>query len=1023
VSGLKEETALGAARSRFLEGLPKKAAEIRASVAVGAGAPENGPARDELRRRVHALHASALVFRVDDLAKLLDEAIVILDGYRRDGRPIDDEAIDRLMSVVGAVISAAPPLSHPSDENRSTLPGVGGSDASRLSPHEHPTRPGTVSTVSFGLMSPQPRASLIAPRPSKAPSIDTVLSVMLVGPLATRLAAALPADRFEVSLAEARDALVAARHGAPDVIIAGDDVVSHVGTELVRALRGDPMTDLVPLLLVTTNHELGRATARERGLDDVLTTSADARALAEKVARLAGLLPSTRGAELGSITLRDAAERMAEEIRRGLVDAADRGADDVISLGDGTELFAATWSAIARMRTAIVDRSQGRVHFRDVERRGGPAWLAMGSAPTTAQSAVDVSLTGRRILVADDDPAVRWFFVGLLEDAGAEVLEAPDGETALDFSRRYALDLVITDILMPKLDGLSLSRELARDPTTADVPVIFLSWKEDFLQRMRELRAGAVGYLRKEEGAAVILDRVRDAFRPRLRFEARLRDGGDVRGRVEGLGLSSILRSVSRIRKDARITVRDVSNLFEIDVRRGQIVELVRTASDGTFARGRRALASLLGVSAGRFAVLPPVIGQRPGVEPIGPEIIEREATRLGALIDSVSGRGLALADRIDLDESVVATILPISPPEIIDVVHRLERNPSPRRWLLSGEVAPEVLGAALVELARRGAVLSVRGEAGEDRVVEALARRRGVTAEEITGSPSHPKLPAVGARDTHDYADANAPLEEAEGVIEDSSAPVESVAAAQDSQDSQDSRDRETSDDEPELSVGDAERIDSGVIELPAEDEGLIVSSNAAASALAAAAVPTAPRRASPDDTVKVHRGAARSIEAAQGSATGERALAGWIVPLGLAVVLALIVGIAMLAMRDTPGSHRRGDPGVPLATATERSSATPTPRVDLVPPIEDPLLYGVIVPLGGLGTQVPGLTAGKGALVVEAPAPASVRVDGQDVGQAPVTRAVDPGFHQLEVRLGDEVMFRRIPVRAGQARRLLIH
>ncbi|MCB9603613.1 MAG: response regulator [Sandaracinus sp.] len=80
----------------------------------------------------------------------------------------------------------------------------------------------------------------------------------------------------------------------------------------------------------------------------------------------------------------------------------------------------------------------------------------------------DVSLEGRRVVVADDDPAVVWFFAGLLREAGAIAIECEDGREALDEARRKRPDVIVSDILMPRLDGLALCRELKRDPGLAD---------------------------------------------------------------------------------------------------------------------------------------------------------------------------------------------------------------------------------------------------------------------------------------------------------------------------------------------------------------------------------------------------------------------------------------------------------------------------------------------------------------------------------------------------------------------------
>ena len=92
--------------------------------------------------------------------------------------------------------------------------------------------------------------------------------------------------------------------------------------------------------------------------------------------------------------------------------------------------------------------------------------------------------------------------------------------------------------MMPEIDGFTLCRTLRRDVALHDVPVILLSWKEDLLQRVRELGAGAAGYIRKETDTRAIVARVREALRPRSRIETRLREDGEVRGRMDGVSVA-----------------------------------------------------------------------------------------------------------------------------------------------------------------------------------------------------------------------------------------------------------------------------------------------------------------------------------------------------------------------------------------------------------------------------------------------------------------------------------------------------
>jgi two-component system, chemotaxis family, chemotaxis protein CheY len=101
------------------------------------------------------------------------------------------------------------------------------------------------------------------------------------------------------------------------------------------------------------------------------------------------------------------------------------------------------------------------------------------------------------ILAVDDSPSMREMVVYLLRDAGYEVVEADDGEKALELARSKRVDLVLTDQNMPKMDGLSLIRHLRAIPNYRDTPIMMLTTESspDMKQRGRE--AGATGWMVK----------------------------------------------------------------------------------------------------------------------------------------------------------------------------------------------------------------------------------------------------------------------------------------------------------------------------------------------------------------------------------------------------------------------------------------------------------------------------------------------------------------------------------------------
>ncbi|HEY7421923.1 MAG TPA: response regulator transcription factor [Gaiellaceae bacterium] len=122
-------------------------------------------------------------------------------------------------------------------------------------------------------------------------------------------------------------------------------------------------------------------------------------------------------------------------------------------------------------------------------------------------------MTASRILVVDDDDDIRGLVGALLERAGHDVTEAPDGRAGLRELYSGSADLVILDVSMPGLDGWAT---LERIREVSDVPVLMLTARDAELERVRGLRGGADDYVVKPFGREELVARV-DALlrRPR----------------------------------------------------------------------------------------------------------------------------------------------------------------------------------------------------------------------------------------------------------------------------------------------------------------------------------------------------------------------------------------------------------------------------------------------------------------------------------------------------------------------------
>jgi CheY-like chemotaxis protein len=101
-----------------------------------------------------------------------------------------------------------------------------------------------------------------------------------------------------------------------------------------------------------------------------------------------------------------------------------------------------------------------------------------------------------KILLVEDSKPIRHENECALHKAGYEVICAEDGETALQMSRSQKPDLILLDMILPKMTGPEVLRRLKSDPVTAEIPVVVLSSLSE-KNRQRLLEAGAEEYLEK----------------------------------------------------------------------------------------------------------------------------------------------------------------------------------------------------------------------------------------------------------------------------------------------------------------------------------------------------------------------------------------------------------------------------------------------------------------------------------------------------------------------------------------------
>ena len=115
----------------------------------------------------------------------------------------------------------------------------------------------------------------------------------------------------------------------------------------------------------------------------------------------------------------------------------------------------------------------------------------------------------KRILTVDDSRTMRDLLMAALTGAGYQVLQAEDGVCGLEVLRTEAVDLIITDINMPRLDGFGLVEEVRSDARHRATPILVLTTESDQAKKDRARQAGATGWIVKPFNPAKLVDAVR----------------------------------------------------------------------------------------------------------------------------------------------------------------------------------------------------------------------------------------------------------------------------------------------------------------------------------------------------------------------------------------------------------------------------------------------------------------------------------------------------------------------------------
>lgn len=172
----------------------------------------------------------------------------------------------------------------------------------------------------------------------------------------------------------------------------------------------------------------------------------------------------------------------------------------------------------------------------------------------------------KRILTVDDELSILKFLRSNLEDRGYKVISATNGEEALDIIERELPDLIILDVMMPKMDGFEVCRRLRE---WSQIPIIMLSARGDESDKVQCLELGADDYIVKPFGSNELMARVSAVLRRTKAASTPPTISAITRG---DLDINFAQRKVTRAGEDIKLTPTEYALLQELAVNSGKVL-------------------------------------------------------------------------------------------------------------------------------------------------------------------------------------------------------------------------------------------------------------------------------------------------------------------------------------------------------------------------------------------------------------------------------------------------------------------
>jgi len=542
----------------------------------------------------------------------------------------------------------------------------------------------------------------------------------------------------------AKDAIAIARGAPSALVVVVAPPAARPTADLVAALSLEPATQSMPLFVVHPQVEVSASIQLlASGVAAVIRWDGRDAALVDRIVDVVGPEPGDAGRvwaaidQRGPAVLRRVARLFTDNGLTGMVAIQGAGPPALVSFVDGDFDTAAYGALTGTDAATALLGAPGNAPWTFVVEGTQAAKAAKESAPTVAKKASEkreaeedfeeesidfaiddgdlvavdplprpsperlAALPPISILLVDDDPDLISLYTRALQATGAKVTSAQDGEAGFRAALSAHPDVIVSDIMMPRIDGWGFLALVRADFRVRETPFVLFSCHGDYLANLERLSAGAEDYLAKGLRPTSLVERVLDVLDERRTLAASVAPGLTFSGTLVRVGPSMLLRTLSTKGVSGTLSLTTRTSTFTIGFENGHIVS-ARHSQGSVEDSGEEALKGFLTLDDASYTFVagaPPMRELRiffPDVE--------------GALLASLNG------ERTSHDESEVASDFPLlfdrqdllafyrstSPDAAKPILDALTSGKTPLGVLASSDASPLLIEAVVKDLLRK---------------------------------------------------------------------------------------------------------------------------------------------------------------------------------------------------------------------------------------------------------------------------------------------------------------------------------